>query len=94
MKEQTQAENSTAMLMDEIMPGLNLSPEQLFFLGFSQIWCSSYKEQHYWEELNDEHTMDKYRVLGSLTNHEEFSKAFECPIGSKMNPDISKCRVW
>ncbi|XP_019895516.2 membrane metallo-endopeptidase-like 1 [Musca domestica] len=29
---------------EERMPGLDLSPEQLFFLGSAQLWCSSYKE--------------------------------------------------
>ncbi|XP_067617269.1 neprilysin-2 [Eurosta solidaginis] len=79
---------------DEQMPELDLTPEQLYFVGFAQLWCASYKEKHYWEELRNEHTMDKYRVLGAVTNIEEFSKAYNCPVGSKMNPSREKCRVW
>ncbi|CAD6995196.1 unnamed protein product [Ceratitis capitata] len=78
---------------DEQMPGLDLTPEQLYFVGFAQLWCASYKEKHYWEELTNEHTVDKFRVLGAVTNIEEFSEAYNCPVGSKMNP-ADKCRVW
>lgn len=79
---------------DEKMPGLDLTPEQLYFMGFAQLWCASYKERHYWEELKNEHTVDKFRVLGAVTNIEDFSKAYNCRVGSKMNPAKSKCRVW
>ncbi|XP_011190405.2 neprilysin-4 [Zeugodacus cucurbitae] len=79
---------------EEQMPGLDLTPEQLYFVGFAQLWCASYKEKHYWEELKNEHTVDKFRVLGAVTNIEDFSKAYNCPVGSKMNPTKDKCRVW
>jgi hypothetical protein len=33
------------------------------------------------------------RVNGALSNMPEFSKTFNCPLNSKMNPKI-KCDVW
>lgn len=84
----------TNFYKEETMPGLELTPEQLFFLSSAQLWCSSYKEAHYWEELSDEHTIDKYRVLGIVSNNEEFAKAFNCPKNSKMNPSADKCEIW
>jgi len=86
--------NSSNVLNNEQMPGLDLSPEQLFFVGFAQLWCAAYEEEHYWEELTNEHAMDKYRVLGAVTNNEDFAQAYNCPSGSPMNPISSKCRVW
>lgn len=78
----------------ERMPNLQLSAEQLFFLGFAQLWCSSYDNIHYWEELYSDHTISKYRVLGAVTNLAEFSSAYNCPLGSKMNPTMNKCKLW
>lgn len=76
------------------IPGLELSPEQLFFVGAAQLWCSSFKVAHYWQEIVDNHTIDKYRVLGMLSNNEDFPKVFNCPEGSNMNPSRRKCKVW
>ncbi|XP_023298446.2 membrane metallo-endopeptidase-like 1 [Lucilia cuprina] len=87
-------ETISAVYKEEQMPGLDLSPEQLFFLGFAQLWCASYKEADYWEELTNEHTIDKYRVLGAVSNNADFAKAYNCPVGSKMNPSSDKCQVW
>lgn len=77
----------------EQMPGIDLSPEQIFFLGTAQIWCSVLKEADYWKELTDDHTIDKYRVLGMMSNNADFAKAYNCPLGSKLNPP-DKCKVW
>lgn len=86
--------NASYVDRDEQMPGLDLSPEQLFFLGFAQLWCADYEEKHYWEELTNEHPMDKYRVLGAVTNNEDFAQAYHCERGSPMHPITDKCRVW
>uniref|UniRef100_A0A1B0AWN1 Peptidase M13 C-terminal domain-containing protein n=1 Tax=Glossina palpalis gambiensis TaxID=67801 RepID=A0A1B0AWN1_9MUSC len=79
---------------DEQMPGMNLSSEQLFFLSFAQLWCSSYEEADYWKEFLNDHPIDKYRTLGAVTNNYDFAQAYNCPLGSKMNPTADKCRMW
>ncbi|KAM8703539.1 hypothetical protein ACLKA7_008201 [Drosophila subpalustris] len=62
--------------------------------GFAQLFCADYEEKDYWDEWTAKHTIDKYRVLGAVTNDENFAKSFNCPSGSPMNPDSAKCRIW
>ncbi|XP_057322411.1 endothelin-converting enzyme homolog [Microplitis mediator] len=77
------------------LPGLSsLNHRQLFFINFAQVWCSAITS----ESLNlqiekDSHCPPKFRVIGPLSNFPEFSREFNCPRGSHMNPDV-KCEVW
>ncbi|CAH8510365.1 unnamed protein product [Schistosoma rodhaini] len=77
-----------------ILPGLNFTPDQLFFIGFAQLWCIKSLPQSVLNTvLFDVHTVEPYRVIGTITNSEEFAKVFNCPPGSSMNP-VKKCHVW
>lgn len=42
---------------------------------------------------SDLHSLDRFRVIGALSNMKEFSDAWNCPAGSRMNP-TNKCAVW
>lgn len=76
------------------LPGLNLSQKQLFFVAFAQVWCSASTQEAAKLQLEkDPHAPSMHRVLGPLSNMEEFSRVFKCPLGSKMNPE-HKCEVW
>jgi len=57
------------------------------------MWCSTNAEIVDEQLLKDVHTPTKYRVIGSLSNMEEFSEAWNCPLGSPMNP-TDKCVLW
>ncbi|XP_064611411.1 neprilysin-like isoform X2 [Liolophura sinensis] len=77
------------------LPGLeNFSHEQLFFLNFAQVWCGTIRPQ---EALNrirtGVHSPGRFRVIGTLQNSRDFSSAFNCEVGSHMNP-AKKCSVW
>ncbi|CAI8022690.1 Endothelin-converting enzyme 1 [Geodia barretti] len=66
----------------EKLPGLtDYSDDQLFFIGFSQLWClySTYLS-FLISVLTDEHSPGPFRIIGTLSNNELFSEAFECPI--------------
>ncbi|KAH8277420.1 hypothetical protein KR026_010655 [Drosophila bipectinata] len=87
------SDEGNGILKSEQMPGLELSPEQLFFLGFAQTMCADFKQEHYLEKLAKKHTIDKYRVLGAVSNNPDFSQVYNCPYGSPMSPQNS-CRIW
>nr|XP_022310931.1 endothelin-converting enzyme 2-like [Crassostrea virginica] len=76
------------------LPGLSLTQEQLFFVGFGQLWCSYYTPQYTKQAiLTDEHTICKFRTIGVVSNSGDFSRAFQCAPNTPMNPQ-TKCQVW
>ncbi|OPL21638.1 membrane 1-like metallo-endopeptidase-like, partial [Mytilus galloprovincialis] len=79
---------------DSILPGLDLSHDQLFFLNYAQIWCGNMRDEEALQKIRTSvHSPGAIRVLGPLSNSVDFSKAYNCPIGSRMNP-VKKCSVW
>ncbi|XP_054269919.1 neprilysin-4-like isoform X2 [Macrosteles quadrilineatus] len=79
---------------DETLPGLNATGMQLFFLNFAQVWCGNTRPEATRNKLKTAvHSPGKFRVIGTLTNSEDFAKVFKCPLGSPMNPK-KKCSVW
>lgn len=60
---------------------------------FFQMWCTRNTEMADVQLLSDVHTPSKYRVIGTLSNMEEFSETWNCPVGSPMNP-TDKCVLW
>ncbi|XP_063989573.1 neprilysin-4-like [Diachasmimorpha longicaudata] len=78
------------------LPGFEeYTDEQMFFISFAGLWCEVTTPQYHKRNsvMNDVHSPGKYRVLGSISNTEEFEKIFNCPKGSPMNPE-DKCSVW
>ncbi|KAF7235618.1 Endothelin-converting enzyme-like 1 [Varanus komodoensis] len=57
-------------------------------------WCIKRRSQSiYLQVLTDKHAPEHYRVLGSVSQFEEFGRVFHCPKNSPMNP-AHKCSVW
>ena len=70
------------------------TPEQRFFLGFAQVWCQNVTDAESLQRIvTDSHSSGKFRTNGTLSNMEEFQKAFSCKPGSAMVPE-KRCRVW
>uniref|UniRef100_A0A0K0EGY1 Peptidase M13 C-terminal domain-containing protein n=1 Tax=Strongyloides stercoralis TaxID=6248 RepID=A0A0K0EGY1_STRER len=80
---------------DKLLPVFkNMTNDQLFFFSYANTWCEMVKKESINYILDtDSHSLGEYRVNIPLQNFPEFGKAFNCPIGSKMNP-FKKCHLW
>ena len=76
---------------EEAMPGLPYTPRQMFWITFANTFCSelSLAEVNHFLTYRG-HIESDFRVNGPLSNSVEFSKDFNCPVGSRMNP-VNKC---
>ncbi|KAF5299935.1 hypothetical protein FQA39_LY11308 [Lamprigera yunnana] len=75
------------------LPALNFTANQMFWLTYAQNWCSYVRSDVLKDSLNEVYAPNNFRVIGTLSNVEEFSKDFNCTVGSQMNPK-KKCPVW
>ncbi|KAL1914725.1 uncharacterized protein VTP21DRAFT_7983 [Calcarisporiella thermophila] len=80
---------------DPLLPGLeHFTPEQLFFITWAGNACGfSTPARQLQEVLTNEHSPAVFRVNGVAMNSVEFARAWNCPLGSNMNPK-RKCNVW
>uniref|UniRef100_A0A158P7A9 Peptidase_M13 domain-containing protein n=1 Tax=Angiostrongylus cantonensis TaxID=6313 RepID=A0A158P7A9_ANGCA len=70
------------------------SNEQMFFIGYGTIWCAHATRDYSWANiLTDSHAPQKYRVNRVLANRPEFAAAFNCAVGTPMNP-TDRCAIW
>jgi endothelin-converting enzyme/putative endopeptidase len=78
-------------------PGKDIAgytPEQQFYISYGQIWCQNETpQQARLQALSNEHSDDKYRVNGVVSNMADFAKAFGCKADSPMVRKPA-CRVW
>jgi endothelin-converting enzyme/putative endopeptidase len=72
------------------------TPEQQFFLGFAQAWCTNVRpEEARLRASVDPHSPPRWRVDGPLSNLPEFAGAFQCKEGDRMvRSQEKKCTVW
>lgn len=76
------------------LPGIDLTHDQLFFLNYAQIWCGSMRPEDARSKIRSAvHAPGPIRVIGPLSNSKDFARAFNCRIGTRMNPE-QKCSVW
>ncbi|XP_017787639.1 PREDICTED: membrane metallo-endopeptidase-like 1 [Habropoda laboriosa] len=80
---------------DPALPGLEqFTNDQNFFLSFANLWCETEDRKTALENAKyDVHSAARLRVIGPVTNSQAFAKAFNCPVGSAMNPK-EKCNIW
>lgn len=70
------------------------TPEQRLFLGYAVSRCENVApETSRLLVVTDPHSPGKFRLIGPLSNMDEFRQAFGCKEGQPMAP-ARKCRVW
>jgi endothelin-converting enzyme/putative endopeptidase len=83
-----------AWLKDHPAPQSAWTPEQLFFLGYGQSWCTKYRpENARLRAATDPHSPPMWRVNGPLSNMPAFAEAFGCKPTDKMIRK-DRCEVW
>jgi len=74
--------------------GLSFTPKQLFWVSYAQTKCVKYQDAKLKERiLTGPSSPLHFRILGSVSNVEDFANDFNCPSGSNMNPK-TKCSLW
>ena len=72
----------------------NFTPEQMFFLAFANNYCGSNTPEELRDLVEtDPHSPYRYRVIGTLSNNEDFVREFKCRPGTPMNR-LNKCVLW
>jgi putative endopeptidase len=70
------------------------TPEQRYFIAYSQVWCGNQREQAARVQARtNPHSTAEWRVKGAVENFPEFGKAFACHVGQPMMP-ANTCQVW
>ncbi|XP_067624379.1 uncharacterized protein [Eurosta solidaginis] len=94
LSEQQRAANATDILSRETFAQLQFDNQQLFFIGFAQLWCDDV--QSFFRSAvaaSDSHAPSMYRVIGALSNFQEFSWVFKCSQDAPMDPEF-KCAIY
>ncbi|MGH9435066.1 MAG: M13 family metallopeptidase [Terriglobia bacterium] len=72
------------------------TPDQRFFLGYAQVWATNARPA--FARLltqTDPHPLNRFRVIGPLSNLPAFAKAWSCKPGDAMvRPPAEQCKIW
>ncbi|KXN93377.1 Endothelin-converting enzyme 1, partial [Leucoagaricus sp. SymC.cos] len=92
----TQYNSSLEAGNEYLLPGVNYTRNQLFWIAFARMWATTVNPATAaLLLLVDPHSPYQWRVDGTLSNIREFAEAFNCPVGSKLNPPREdQCIFW
>ncbi len=78
----------------KLAPKDGFTPEQRFFIGYAQSWCSNERPENMrLRAVTDPHSPAKDRANGVVANMPEFWKAFSCKQGQPM-VNKTVCKIW
>ena len=86
-------------LTDPLPPAASpLTTDQLYYWAHAQTWCTKATDAYIQLQVRyDVHSPGEARVWAPLVNQpaDQFAAAFNCPVGSRMNPPINrKCDLY
>lgn len=81
------------MAKEEDTLPLEWNQKQLFWIAYAQSFCQRIGSLSWKIYQNDPHSIDEARVNVVVSNFPEFSQAFECRSGSRLNP-AKRCSLW
>lgn len=90
--EKNMIKNPQVAQTSELLTGLNYTHQQLFFINYGQIWCTSYQDS-YISTTYSVHAPHTFRAFAPLANFDEFARVFQCAEGSRMNP-VERCEIY
>lgn len=75
---------------------LKFTPQQLFWISYAQFYCSVQRDEVKKSLLEgfEVHSFDRFRVIGPISNAEEFSRDYNCSIKSLVNHHGKRCAIW
>lgn len=83
---------ATEALIPQAFGGL--TGEQLYFVSWGQNWCTLQTPQALKRQIDvDPHSPGEIRVLGPISQFDEFERVFNCKAGTKYAPK-DRCSVW
>jgi putative endopeptidase len=73
-----------------------LTPDQRFFISYSQIWASNARPEYERLMVNtNEHPLARFRAIAAPSNMPEFARAFDCKEGdAQARPAAMRCQIW
>ena len=79
---------------EKLEPIEGLTPEQRFFIGYGQSWCTNERDEvKRLRATTDPHSPERFRANGVVSNMPEFQEAFHCKADASM-VKRDRCRVW
>lgn len=69
----------------------SFTPEQMFFLVYAFVSCETMTKTRVAAKVDAVHALKKFRTNVNLKSSSDFAEAFQCPLGSPMNPNEQKC---
>ncbi|XP_065283149.1 neprilysin-1-like isoform X1 [Dermacentor albipictus] len=78
-----------------LIPGLETyNQDQIFFFAYAMTMCEKIRGRAFYYDLHPKKLVpNHHRTNLALMNFDRFAVAFDCPLGSPMNPEL-KCDVY